>query len=180
MAENNLLKMEADEKSVPLMVYTVNWLCWGEFIAKELIRVSTILRTNAAPEILCLHNARTIFPAVNANPSPISMPTMHIPVDQILAYHLIPPALDPLDFDPSEPNRRMDPVSVLAGKFQMDGKMRFASISNLTKYLDRTREVYTSIYDVEITCPIMPSLGVVKVPFALVRQATSIFSERLL
>jgi len=179
MTGNNLLNIAPDEKAVPLMVYTVNWLCWGEFIAKESIRVSTIMRTNAAPEILCLHNAKTICPAVNTLPNPISLPVMQIPAEQILAYHLIPPHQDPLDYDPSEPNRRMDLVTVLAGKFQMDAKMRFASISNLTKYLDRTREIFTSIYEVEITCPIMPSLGTVKAPFALVRQATSIFSERV-
>ena len=179
MAENNQIEIAPDEKAVPVMVYTVNWLCWGEFIVKDVIRVSTVLRTQAAPEILCLRNAKTIFPAINATPRPISLPTMHIPVEQILAYHLIPPAEDPLDYDPSEPNRRMDPITVLAGKFQMDAKMRFASISDLSKYLDRTREVYTSIYDVEISCPIMPSLGIVKVPFALVRQSTSIFSDRL-
>ncbi len=179
MTENNPIPGTVpDEKAVPIMVYTINWLCWGEFVTKQHIRVSTVLRTNAAPEILTLRNAKTIFPALNSKPNPISTPAIHIPIDQILAYHLIPPNQEPLDYDPSEPNRRMDLVTVLTGKFRMDAKMRFASISNLGKYLDRTREVFTSLYDAEITCPIMPSLGAVKVSLVLVRQATSFFSER--
>jgi len=136
------------------------------------------LRTNASPDIVCLYNAKTLTTTTSVTPKPLQFIEMHIANQQILAMHLMPPAKDPLDYDPSEPNRRMDPVTVLVNTFRVDGLMRIAAKSNLAKYLEVTRENFAAIYDAEITCPVMPSLGVMRVPYIIVRMTSSMFAIR--
>lgn len=164
-----------DEKVAALMLYTTNALIWGEVIVKQAIRVSTWLRTNAAPDKVVLNNAKLLL-TTTPNSQPVGFHEMIISVPTIYAYHLIPPASDPLDYDPTEPNRTMLPVSILIGSSRINGKMRMTQSSNVKKYLDITRETYTSIYDAEITNLLLPTLGKLKVPYVQVRQETSIFT----
>lgn len=166
-----------DEKAAAVMVYLPTAVCWGEVVVKELIRVSTWLRTNSAPNYLCLYGAKFMNTS-SSTPRPISFPTLEVNVSTVMAYHLIPPAQDPLDYDPSEPNRKMEPVTALVGSFRLDGSIRIASISNLARFLEVTKEMFTALYDVDISSPGIQGLGVMKVPFVLVRQANTIFASR--
>ncbi|HNZ13566.1 MAG TPA: hypothetical protein PLA25_14490 [Anaerolineaceae bacterium] len=165
----------SDEKVNRVMVYTSNAIYWGDVVAKEAVRVSTWLRTNSAPEFLRIYQARCIVPTAGATPRPLLYTEIYIPATEIRAYHLMAPDKDPLDYDPTEPNRRMDPVSVVVGTFRIDGHLRVSAISNLGKYLEITREAYTPLYDVEITNLIMPALGVMKTYYIQVRQSTGLF-----
>lgn len=90
-SEKITLTPAADEKVIPLMVYIPGKLIWGEAIIKEAIRVSTWLRTNVAPEVLALYNAKLLIPSAGAKLKPISHPELSVFVNQIIAYHLIPP-----------------------------------------------------------------------------------------
>ena len=119
--------LTADDKAAGIMVYTASGLSWGSVVVKNQIRVSTWLRTNSAPEIICLYNARSLSISGGSQPKVLSFRELYIPITQIIAYHLRPPAADPLDFDPTEPNRKMEPVSVIVGHFKFDGRMRIAS-----------------------------------------------------
>lgn len=167
---NSTYTLAPDEKSVGVMIYTAAGVCWGEVVVKQAIRVSTWLRTNAAPELLHLYNARSLFVTGSGSPKVLAYRELFLPVSPILAYHLLPPTKEPLDYDPTEPNRRMDPVSVLIGQFRMDGTIRLASRTNLATHLDISRETFSPLYDVEVTCPIMPTLSPVRVFYALVRH----------
>ena len=91
---------------------------------------------------------------------------------------MLPPAQDPPDYDPTEPNRYMNPTTVLIGTFRLDGHTRLSTVTKLGKYLEVTTETFTSLYDVDVRCTVMPALGVMKVPFALVRQSESTFCLR--
>jgi len=53
-----------------------------------------------------------------------------------------------------------------------------ATRSDLAKFIEVTRETFTSIYDAEIICSLMPSLGIMRVPYVLVRQANAMFATR--
>jgi hypothetical protein len=53
--------LEADEKATPVMVYTPKHLVWGEVVTKEVIRLSTWLRTQAAPQYICLHESQMMY-----------------------------------------------------------------------------------------------------------------------
>jgi len=164
-----------DEKNVPLMLYTPNAMIWGEVIVKQAIRASTWLRTNAAPDKIVLNNAKVIITSTTKPLQPASFRELIVPISAIGAYHLIPPASDPLDYDPTEPNRIMVPVVILFGSTKITGKMRMTQQSNLQKYLDVTHERFSSVYDAVITNTLLPSLGTLKIPYLQARQEMCIF-----
>ncbi|GAP11040.1 hypothetical protein BECAL_02222 [Bellilinea caldifistulae] len=176
--EKITLTPAADEKVVPLMVYLPGKLVWGDAVVKEAIRVSTWLRTNVAPEVLTLFNAKMLIPAAGAKLKPIFQPELSIFVSQIIAYHLIPPHQEPPDFDPTEPNRIMEPVTLWVDTFRMEGHLRLSALSSVKKYLDVTREAFTSIYDVEISNPLLPEMGTLKVPYLIVRQNLALYGKK--
>jgi hypothetical protein len=162
--------LTADDKAAGIMVYTASGLSWGIAVVKNQIRVSTWLRTNSAPEIICLYNARSLSISGGSQPKVLSFRELYIPITQIIAYHLRPPAADPLDFDPTEPNRKMEPVSVIVGHFKFDGSMRIASRISLATHLEISRENFLPLYDVEVSCPSMPALTPIKVAYVLIRN----------
>jgi hypothetical protein len=167
-----------DEKAGQIMVYMRNSICWGDVIVKSQIRISTWLRTNAAPDFVAMYNAKVLTTTTNISPKPLSFTEMHVDINEIMAYHLVPPAKDPIDYDASEPNRRMVPISVVVSAFKFDGFMRMAGKTDLAKYIEVTRELYTPLYDVEVTCPMIPALGTIKVPYVLIRQSGPIYAYR--
>lgn len=178
-SQNHLLySLAGDEKAAQVMAYTSAGLFWGEVVVKAQIRVSTWLRTNLAPDTLCFYNARAILVAANTTPNPLAFRELHLPTNEVLAFHLLPPAKDPLDYDPSEPNRQMVAITALFGLFRLDGLMRMSTRSSLAKYLDVTRENFTALYEAQISCPVMPDLKVLQTPYVLVRQVSSSFASR--
>ncbi len=174
------IAIKADEKSAPVMFYLPHAVVWGNVVVKQAIRVSTWLRTNAAPDLIALYSARLVLttPPPGSQIKPMTFSEMFIRAGEVLAYHLIPPASDPLDYDPTEPNRHMDPVTAVIGNFRMDGLIRLAGQTGLAHQLDLNREVFTTLYDVSITYPTLPALGVVSVPYLLIRQAAAAFAQR--
>jgi hypothetical protein len=172
-------KIGPDEKVAPVMAYTPNSIVWGDVIVKNAIRVSTWLRTQMAPDMMCLNNAKLLSTSGGgATIHPLSVPELHLPTSQVWAFLLVPPAKEPLDYDPNEPNRRMEPTTVLAGSARIDGYMRFAAMTNLKKYLETNKENFTPMYDAEITNLAIPALRAIHVQYVLVRQGTSFFMQR--
>ena len=167
-----------DEKSVPVMIYTATTICMGDVVLKEKLRGSIWLRTNAAPENVCLYNARVLNVNNIGTPKQLLFPEVHISVAQIHIFHLVPPTQDPLDYDVNEPNRKFEPISILCDAFRIDGLIRISTQSSLAKYVELTRETFTSLYDAEISCFLLPALGIIKVPYTIVRQSISMFTTR--
>jgi len=167
-----------DEKIAQVMLYTDNALYWGDVVVKSIIRVSTWLRTNTIPDRIAIHNAKTILTSSGANPKPTSYNELLVAVTQIRAFHLMPPAKDPIDFDATEPNRKMEPVNALVGSFLVKGNLRISTSSSLNKFLEITRENFTALYDAEVTNLLIPSFGPLSIPYILVRQETTVFTTR--
>lgn len=181
MPDNDLSQrytLAPDDKIHTVMAYTSTNLFWGDIVVKELIRVSTWLRTNMAPDSVRIFNAKSLVSIGTAGAKPLTYPEVHINVAQIQMFHLMPPAKDPLDYDASEPNRKLEPVTVLNGPFRIDGFLRLAGSSDLAKYIEITREQFSAVYDAEVTNLMLPGMGVIRVPYLLVRQATSVFAAR--
>ena len=173
------VKIASDEKSVPVMAYSRSYLCWGTLIIKGQIKASTWLRADLAPEFIRILDAKiifTTFPTEHINP--ISFPEINLPVEDIITFHITPPTRDAIDFDPSEPNWQMVPISIIAGSFIIRGSIRMPLQTNLSKYLEVTREIFTPVYDVSIHSLILPALGNIHVPFILVRKNFVAFSSR--
>jgi hypothetical protein len=159
-----------DEKAYAVMGYLQDGVVWGNAVIKEQIRISTWLRTSAAPDFLTLYEGKYLNTTGGVNQKPISFPELHVPTKSVLGFHALPPYADPLDYDPTEENRRMDPVSVLVGSFRFDAFIRLSAISTMGKYIEVTREEFSLLYDLSITCLTIPTLGTMKAPFAIVRQ----------
>jgi hypothetical protein len=167
-----------DEKVTPVAVYTLTGMAVGKLITKEQVRVSTWLRTDMAPVYLSLHEARFLSLAGSERGQSLAFPELNLPTAQTLAFHLLPPASDPLDYDPNEPHRKMEPVSAILGFFRFDGLMRMSTHSTLGQYLEVTKETFTPFYEVKIANMAIPSLKAVRASYALVRQDASLFATR--
>jgi hypothetical protein len=181
VADNEARKVKTpapDEKVTPVTLYTITALAIGKLVTKEQIRVSTWLRTDMAPVYLSLHEARVLSLSGSDKGTSLAFPELHISTAQTLAFHLLPPASDPLDYNPGEPHRKMEPVSIIAGFFRFDGFMRMSTYSTVGQYLDVTKENFTPVYDVEVSNLAIPSLKPMRVPYALVRQKKALFAAR--
>jgi hypothetical protein len=163
-------QLERDEKLTQVFIYTPNMFARGEVITKETMRVSTWLRTAAMPEYVHLMNAQVLIFGGGA-PASSSFHEMLIPSHQISAFHLQPTLKDPLDYDETEQNRKMEPATALFGTFRIFGHMRMAAQLDVGKNMEVNRSTFLSFYDVEISNPSIPNMGVIRVPFALIRPA---------
>ena len=171
-------RLESDEKMAQVMIYTANSLLWGDLVVKSIIRVSTWLRTNATPDWLTIYNAGLLITNQGTNARPANFIELHVPVTQVFAFHLMPPAQDPLDFDPTELNRRMEPVNAIISSFVVKGNMRISANATLKKFIEVTHENFTGLYDAEISSLTLQNFGPIKLPYVLVRQAATIFTTR--
>ncbi|HTX79094.1 MAG TPA: hypothetical protein VMC62_05475 [Longilinea sp.] len=182
MAENptqSPVQISPDDKTTPVMAYTQNSIIWGDVVTKQQIRVSSWLKTSAAPDVVAIYNAKVLPVLFNGEIKPSVYSEAHVPTKGILAFHILPPAADPLDYDPNnEPNLHMEPVSVLAANIRMDGFLRLSIRTNLAKFIDVSHETFTNLYDVVITSPIMPALGSLKCSLAIVRADAVTFCTR--
>jgi hypothetical protein len=165
----------SDDKVAHVMAYTSGALYWGEVVVKELVRVSTWLRTKNAPDRLRIFNAKAVSTYAGGQAKPMHFSELYVATTQINIFHIIPPAKDPLDYDPTEPNRMMVPVSMLVSNIRIDGHLRLATSGSLSKFLEIVRENFTSIYDAQISSPNLPTLGTVCVPYVIVRQEVTVF-----
>ena len=87
--------LEPDEKIAMVMAYTSNMLVRGEVVIKENIRVSIWLRTQGVPNYIHIINPQVLLFG-GAAPRTLSYPEIFVPTVQVIAFHLAPPAQDPL------------------------------------------------------------------------------------
>lgn len=167
---------QPDEKVTTVMIYTENYLVWGEVITKEAIRVSTWLRTPSLPQFIRLYDAHLLrFGSAQGLKTQI-YPSLFQPSSQVIAFHIRPPAMDPRDFDPNEPNRKMEPVTALVGWFRFEGFLRMSTQTDMERYLDVLKEPFTAMYDTVITQPLTHTSGAMRVPYVLIRNMSALFS----
>jgi hypothetical protein len=170
----NLPQLNADEKTSHLMVYTQQSLIWGQVITKQAVRVSTWMRTEMAPQYMRIINAQMLLLG-GAAPKPLKFQELLVQSDQVLAYHVLPPTSEPIDYDPNEPNRKMEPTAAIVGVYRFDGTIRMADQTNLERYLSVSKAVFHSLYDASMTCPVMPSIKGVSAPMVLIRDTAVTF-----
>ena len=158
--------LEADEKLVPVMIYTQNMLVHGEYVAKEAVRVSILLRTQGVPNYLRLHKARVIVFG-GTPPKSLSYSEIFVPTPSVIAFHIAPPVQDALDYDASEANRMMQPMEMLVGTFQFKGHVRMSTQAEVGVSLEVMRISWMSIYDTQITNPYLPQFNL-QVPLLII------------
>jgi hypothetical protein len=163
--------LTSEEKATPVMIYTHNTLIRGDVVTRQGIRVSIWLRTEGAPEYLHLLKPQVIF--LNSNPArALSYAEIYQPLSQVVAFHMTPPAKDPPDYEETEKNRVMHPVTVQVGTFIFNGALRVSSQVDIgTSISSNARIPWLSIYDVKVSNPNLPQMGEVQVPMLLVRPS---------
>jgi hypothetical protein len=158
--------LAADEKTSTVLVYTNNMLLRGDVVTKESVRVSIWLRTQGVPNFIHLLKPQVVVFG-GSPPKTYAYEEMFVPTEQVIGFHLAPPAADPLDYDATEANRMMQPVHLLMGSFTMKGNIRIASSADFSTSLEVMKVSWNSIYDVEILNPYLPQFAV-SVPMLLV------------
>jgi len=169
-------KLDDDDKLTPIMIYTGQNMVWGQAFSKQAIRVSTWLNTEMAPSYMKIYNVQLLMVGGTNAPTPAKHPVLFLQTSGINAFHLMPPYTEGADYDPDEPNRKMVPVSAYIGYFRFDGFTRMAEMTTMDNVLGAAKGDYITIYDISMTCPLMPSIKGIKAPMVLLRQARVSFT----
>ena len=162
-----MIALAPDEKSSLVMVYTQNFLAHGEVVTKESVRVSTWLRTQGVPEYIHLFKP-SVLHFGGGGFKTLTFSEMFLPVSTIIAFHLAPPAADPMDYAANEPNRILVPLTALPGTFQLKGYLRISSLGNLSTSIELAHSDWLSVYNVDVTNHSMPQMQPIHVPLILI------------
>ena len=158
------------------MFYTSHGMVWGQVYSKQAIRVSTWLLTDMVPSYLKIFDAQQLLIGGSQTQTPIKAPILYLQINNINAYHLMPPVEEPVDYDPNEPNRKMVPTTGFIGYFRFDGFSRMADFTNMDNYLGAAKADFIPLYDSKVTCPLVPSIKGIQAPLVLLRQKSVIFN----
>lgn len=160
--------LRPDEKTTPVMFYTQHSVVRGEVVTKETVhRLNIWLRTDGAPRYMHVLKPQVLI--FGGSPSKtISYSELYFPTSEVIAFHTLPPIDEPLDYDPGEANRTMEPVELLVGTFIMKGKIRISTQTEIAVSLEVARVSWMSVYDVWISNPYLPQMPALQVPMILV------------
>lgn len=159
--------LRPDEKTTPVMLYTHDMLVRGEAVSKQNVqRVNIWLRSDGAPKYMHILKPQVIV--FGGTPvSPLSFSEIFFPTPRLIAFHTLPPADEPLDYEPSEANRVMQDVQALVGTFVVKGKLRISAQTELATSLEVARISWMSVYEAEIANPYLPQMAPIRVPMML-------------
>lgn len=166
----------SDEKLTPVMLYTQNSLVRGEVVTKQnVLRVNIWLRTDGAPKYLHVLKPQVLVFG-GAPVKPLGYVEIYYPTSQLIGFHTLPPTDEPMDYDPNEMNRMMQPVEALVGTFVMKGNIRISTQTDIGSSLEVARVAWMSMYEVEVTNPYLPQMPPLRVPMALVNPMQAAFA----
>ncbi len=163
----------AEEKTTLTMAYTPTMLVRGEVVSMQSMRVGIWLRTDSAPKYLHFLKPQIIMFGAGA-PKSLSYPELLLPVSEMIGFHVVPPTDEPLDYDPNEQNRAMEPVSMLLGTFFIKSKIRIAGGTSASKAIDLSRATWMSTYDAEISNSALPQFNMIA-PMMLINPMRAAF-----
>ena len=160
--------LRPDEKTTPVMLYTQYSVVRGEAVTKQnVLRINIWLRTDAAPRYMHILKPQVLV--FGGNPAKaLSYSEIYFPTSEAIAYHILPPTDEPVDYDSDEANRTMQDVDLLVGTFVMKGKIRISTQTELATSLEVARVSWMSVYDVSISNPYLPQMPALQVPMILV------------
>jgi len=163
--------LRPDEKTSPVMLYTLQSVVRGEAVVKQNVpRVNIWLRTDGAPRYIHVLQAQVL--AFGGSPvKAASYSELYFPTSHVIAFHTLPPTDEPLDYDPSEGDRKMEAVDLLVGTFVMKGQIRISTHTEVDHTLESAVVSWMSVYDVSITNPYLPQMPALQVPMVLVNPS---------
>ena len=160
--------LRPDEMTSLVMLYTMHSVVRGDAVVRQNVpRVNIWLRTDGAPRYIHVLNSQVLL--FGGSPvKALSYSELYFPTSQVIAVHTLPPTEEPLDYDPNEADRRMEPLDLLVGTFVMKGHIRISTHSEVDHTLESARVSWMSVYDVSITNPYLPQMPALQVPMLLV------------
>jgi hypothetical protein len=163
--------LRPDEKTIFVMLYSMDSVVRGEAVVKQNVaRVNIWLRTDGAPRYIHILKAQVLVFGGSPVKS-LSYSELYFPTSDIIAFHTLPPTDEPLDYDPNEADRRMEPVDLLVGTFLMKGQIRISTHTEVDNTLESARVSWMSVYDVSIANPYLPQMPTLQVPMVLVNPS---------
>jgi hypothetical protein len=141
------------------MLYTASGMVRAELVTRQNVRVNIWLRTDSAPRYLHLIKVQVVLVGGNAIKT-FSYADVFLPAETVIAYHLLPPASEPMDFEETEANRRMQPATALLNSFLFRGELRISTLSDVGTTIEVARTSWLSFYNVDISNPFLPQLAV--------------------
>ena len=166
--------LASDEKASTVMVYSQNNLVRGDVVTKQNMRVNIWLRTQGVPNYIHLLKAQ-VLTFGGTPPKSTAYNELFFPTEQIIGFHLAPPANETLDYDANEANRTTVDVQLMLGIFSLKCKVRISTHADFATSLEVGRAGWLSVYDAEITNPFLPQLNV-QVPMLLVNPKQTGFA----
>lgn len=163
--------LRPDERTTPVMLYTRDALVRGEVVTKQsIVRVNIWLRTDGVPKFMHLLKPQILV--LGGSPvKTLSYPEIFFPTTDLIAFHILPPAEEPLDYDPDEPNRTMESVEMLVGTFLMKGQIRISAQTEVGVSLEVARVAWMSLYEAVITNPYLPQMPPMLIPMVLLNPS---------
>lgn len=144
-----------DEKATLVMVGTPDFLVWGDLVTKEQIRISAFLNT-LAEDFVPLRDVKILFLAPTHQTPPAERPLLFVKQEEILVFFVMNDT-EPL---PEETEtRRYEPIEIITGSFQVEGKLLKAPISTLLNTLLVSKSTYIDIYEATVRHIAKPWLG---------------------
>jgi hypothetical protein len=163
--------LRPDERTTPVMLYTQDSVVRGEVVTKESVhRVNIWLRTDGAPKYM--HVLKPQVLVFGGNPvKALTYEEIYFPTTQLIAFHTLPPADEPLDYDPDEANRMMEAIDVIVGTFVMKGQIRISTQTEVGVSLEVARVSWLSLYDASITNPYLSQMPPIQAAMVLINPS---------
>lgn len=167
--------LRPDERTTPVMLYTKEAFVRGEVVTKESVhRINIWLRTDGVPKYMHLLKPQVLV--FGGGPvKALTYSELYFPTGDLIAFHTLPPADEPLDYDPGEPNRMMETVEMLVGTFVMKGQIRISTQTEVGVSLEVARVAWMSLYDAIVTNPYLPQMPPMHAPLVLVNPTQVAF-----
>lgn len=150
------------------MLYTMHNVVRGEAVVKQNVpRVNIWLRTDGAPRYIHILKPQVLV--FGGSPvKTLSYSELYFPTSQVIAFHTLPPVEEPLDYDLSEADRRMETVDLLVGTFVISGKIRISTHTEVDTTLESARVSWMSVYEASVTNPYLPQMPALQTPMVLI------------
>ena len=160
--------LRPDEKTSPAMLYSKHGVVRGEVVVKQNVqRLNIWLRTDGAPRYIHVLKPQALI----FGGSPVKALTyseLYFPTSEVIAFHTLPPIEEPLDYDASEADRKMEAVELLVGTFVMKGNIRISTHTEVDTTLESARVSWMSVYDVWVSNPYLPQMPALQTAMVLV------------
>jgi len=156
-----------DEKATTVMIYTQNSLVRGDLVTKATARVNIWLRMQGQVHYVHVHKPQVLMFGGPLTKS-LSYDELYLPISQVVGFHIVPPAEEPLDYDPSEPNRAMKEVQLALGNFSAKGNVRISTHADFATSIEVAHAGWLSVYDAEISTLFVPQFPEFHTPLMLV------------